>query len=101
MIGSRIGLAFAASASDITAAILIGAQIRPAAMHALSSSRLTRIKAVGRPIGIHGHFAAGSQPRIVVGPIPIGGSWENAAISESFLACRSEPLAQSLWRAGI
>src|SRR5262245_65948580 len=73
MIGSRIGLAFAASTSGITAAILIGAQIRSAAMHALSPPRLVRIKAVCRPLGIYGLFAAGGKHRVVVGPIPVRG----------------------------
>src|SRR5205809_1660069 len=79
VIGSRVGLALAASTGDVTCAILVGAEKRSATLHPFAYSRLTGIETVGRSGWIHRDFAAGCQGLIVVGTVPVGSPFPHVA----------------------
>jgi hypothetical protein len=52
VIGSGVGLSFAAATGDVAGTILIGAKKRAAAVDPLPHARFSRIVAIGGPFGI-------------------------------------------------
>ena len=72
VIGSRVELSFAASAGDITGAVLVGTKKRASTLHALFAARFARIETVRRTFGINRDFAISCQGLVIIGSIPMG-----------------------------